>query len=69
MFKKKNKKKKIIIITTIILLVIILIPVSLQLNRKPTVFENIFKDTTMIINKVFMYPFTVLNTLIRASKR
>ena len=61
MFKKKNKKKKIIIITTIILLVIILIPVSLQLNRKPTVFENIFKDTTMIINKVFMYPFTALN--------
>lgn len=61
MFKNKNKKKKIIIISTIILLVIILIPVSLQLNRKPTVFENIFKDTTMIINKVFMYPFTALN--------
>ena len=61
MFKKKNKKKKIIIITTIILLVIILIPVSLQLNRKPTAFENIFKDTTAIINKIFMYPFTALN--------
>lgn len=61
MYKQKQRKNKIIIIT-IIILVILLIPISLKLNRDTTSFENLFKDTATIINKVFMYPFTVLNT-------
>lgn len=61
MYKQKQRKNKIIIIT-IIILVILLIPISLKLNRDTTSFENLFKDTATIINKVFMYPFTTLNT-------
>lgn len=61
MYKQKQRKNKIIIIT-IIILVILLIPISLKLNRDTTSFENLFKDTATIINKVFMYPFTALNT-------
>lgn len=60
MYKKKKHKKKIItiIITAII---IVLITMSLQLNRKTTIVENLFKDAAMLINKVIMYPFTALN--------
>lgn len=60
MFKKdKNKKKIIIIITSIVL--IILLSVSLLINRKVTFVENILKNTTTVINKIVMYPFTSLN--------
>ena len=61
MFKQKQKKNKNIIIAMIIL-IILLIPISLKLNRDTTSIENLFKDTATIINKVFMYPFTALNT-------
>ena len=61
MYKQKQKKNKIIIIAMIIL-IILLIPISLKLNRDTTSIENLFKDTATIINKVFMYPFTALNT-------
>ena len=60
MYKKKKQKKKIIIIT-IIMIVIILLPISLKLNRNPSKIENLFKDISTTVNKVFMYPFTVLN--------
>ena len=61
MYKQQKHKKKIIIMT-IIVLIVILLPLSLKLNRDTTIFENVFKDTATIINKVFMYPFTALNT-------
>lgn len=60
MYKKKKKQKKILIITLTIIL-ILLLPISIKLNRNTGVIENFFKDTAIIINKVFMYPFTVLN--------
>lgn len=58
--RKKHKKKITIIIISVI--IIILLAVSLQLNRKTTILENVFKDTAMVANKIIMYPFTVLNT-------
>ena len=60
MYKKKKKQKKILIIALTIIL-ILLLPISIKLNRNTGVIENFFKDTAIIINKVFMYPFTVLN--------
>lgn len=60
MYKKKKQQKKIIIIT-IVLLAVILLPISLKLNRETSVIENFFKTTAMYINKIVMYPFTVLN--------
>ncbi len=60
MFKKDKNKKKIIIIVISIILVILLL-VSLLVDRKIGFIENVFKDTSMFINKTFMYPFTRYN--------
>lgn len=54
MFKKEKNKKKIIIIIIGIVL-IILLSISLLIPRKG---NTIFKDISISINKVIMYPFT-----------
>ena len=62
MYKKKKFKehKKLIIIISSIVIIFLLV-FSLLLSRKVSFIENIFKDTTMVIEKVVMYPFTALN--------
>ena len=61
MYKRKNHKKKIIIIPTIIVVVCFLLVLSFSLSRRYTFIESIFKDISMTIEKVVMYPFTALN--------
>lgn len=58
---KKNKRKKIGIIVSLVALAIILLTFSLQVTRKVTVVEDLFKTTVITIQKVVMYPFTALN--------
>ena len=56
---KKDKKKKIIIITVIMILLLL---ISIPINRNHYKTESIFKDISMVFNKIIMYPFTTLNT-------
>ncbi|MBQ9019292.1 MAG: rod shape-determining protein MreC [Bacilli bacterium] len=58
---KKDKNKKKIIIASISIILIILLIVSLLIDRDTTHIETFFKDISMSINKVVMYPFTSLN--------
>jgi len=60
MYKKKNNKKKIVIILIIFVLILLLI-LSLFLTRKTSKVETLFKDTTTIIQKIVIYPFTTLS--------
>ena len=60
--KKKDKLSKKIVIPVVSILIFILLFVSVQLNRDTIMGESIFKDTTMFINRIVMYPFTALNT-------
>ena len=53
---KKNKNKIIYIVIGIIL--VVLLSISLLINRSKNTF---LKDISMSINKVIMYPFTILN--------
>ena len=62
MYKKKNKKNNKLLTVSIVLLSIILIFISLFLTRQPASIEVFFKDIASFTNKVFMYPFTALNT-------
>lgn len=62
MYKKKTKKNNKLLTISIVLLSIILIFISLFLTRQPTSIEVFFKDLASFTNKVFMYPFTALNT-------
>ena len=55
---KKNKKIKIILI---IFTALILLTISIVFDRKVGYIERCLKDTTTVIQKVFMYPFTALN--------
>ena len=57
--KKKQKQKKYIIIFISCICVFLL--ASISLNRNYTIVESGFKDVAMVINKIFMYPFTSLN--------
>jgi rod shape-determining protein MreC len=59
MYKKKNNKKKITIILLIISLILLLI-LSLFITRKNGKVETLLKDTTVVIQKIIMYPFTSL---------
>ena len=60
MYKKKNNKKKITIILIIFVLILLLI-LSLFLSRKTSKVETLIKDTTTIIQKIVIYPFTTLS--------
>lgn len=60
MYKRKKVHNKLVIVV-ICFVVVILLGVSLQLNRKTSFVENIFKDISMFFDKVVMYPFTSLN--------
>ena len=60
MYRKKKHNKKILIVI-IGIVVIVLLSFSLNLNRNTSFVENIFKDISMVFNKVIMYPFTALN--------
>ena len=59
MYHKVNKK---IVICIISFIVIILMGISLQLNRNTYFVEVLFKDVSIVFNKIVMYPFTALNT-------
>ena len=59
--KKKQKQKKYIIIFISCICVFLLLFASISLNRNYTIVESGFKDVAMVINKIFMYPFTSLN--------
>ena len=58
---KKNKRKKIGVIVSSVALAIILLTFSLQITRKITVVEDLFKTADITIQKIVMYPFTALN--------
>ena len=60
MKKKHDKKKKMIGIITIIVLILLLV-CSTILDRKTGRVETLLKDTTSLISKIAMYPFTSLN--------
>ena len=65
MYKKTNKNSKYmnkkILIPTVIMIIFISLFISLKLNRNTFIGESIFKDTTVFINKIVMFPFTALN--------
>ena len=58
---KKKIKKKTWKIIGICLGIILLLSVSLFWHYKTDKIMSLLKDSTMLINKVFMYPFTALN--------
>ena len=60
--KKKQRQKKYIIIFISCILVFLLLFASISLNRNYTIIESGIKDVAMFINKIFMYPFTSLNS-------
>ena len=57
---KKNKYKNKLAIVIIIFVVILLLIISIFLTRKISKVETIIKDTTTIIQKIVLYPFTSL---------
>ena len=61
MKKKKNKQfiYKALGYTVIIFLLLF---ISIQIDRKTGKIENVLKDVTTITSKIFMYPFTALNS-------
>lgn len=61
MYKHKKKQKKYIFIFIGSIVIFILLFISISLNRNYTIIESALKDVAMVIEKVFMYPFTVLN--------
>lgn len=61
MYKKKKKQRKYIIIFICSIVVFLLLFASISLTRGYNIVESGFKDVAMIINKIFMYPFTALN--------
>lgn len=61
MYKKKKKTKKYIIIFISIIVIFVALFLSVSLTRNFTIVESGIKDVAMVLNKVFMYPFTALN--------
>ena len=61
MYKRKRKQKKIILIPTIIVIVCFMIVISFSLSRRYTFIESFFKDISIVVEKIVMYPFTALN--------
>ena len=59
--RKKDRKKEWITIATITFTFILLITVSLLMPRTGNNKHNIFKNMSMLINKIVMVPFTSLN--------
>jgi len=62
MYSKKSRKKKMITISIIIFLSLFLLLYSLSSSRKLGPLESFFKDTSILIQKVVMFPFTYLNS-------
>ena len=62
MYKKKKKQKKYIIIFISLIAIFLLLFASVSLTRGFTVVESGVKDIAIVINKIFMYPFTALNS-------
>lgn len=58
---KKKKNKNLYIYLTVALVMVILITISLLLQNNGNNKNNIFKNTSMFIDKIVMYPFTALN--------
>ena len=58
---KKKKKKKTFIIIGGVVAIFILLFFSFKLDRKVGALEGVFKDASVFIQKVVMYPFTTLN--------
>lgn len=61
MYKKKKKTKKYITIFISIIIIFVALFLSVSLTRDFTIVESGIKDITMVVNKIFMYPFTALN--------
>jgi len=61
MYKRKKQHKNKLIIIIISIVIVISLILSLNLNRKYTIIESLLKDTTAIINKLFIYPITMFN--------
>lgn len=62
MYGKKKKNKKVVVVLLSIVLVFILLFFSLKLGRHMGVIEGGFKDFSILIEKIVMYPFTALNS-------
>lgn len=62
MYSKKSRKKKMITISIIIFLSLFLLLYSLSSSRKLGPLESFFKDTSILIQKAVMFPFTYLNS-------
>ena len=62
MYKRKKKQKKYIIIVISLITIFLLLFASISLTRSFTIVESGIKDIAMVINKIFMYPFTSLNS-------
>ena len=60
MYKKKNNKKKITIIILVLSFILLLV-ISLFLSRRNSRVETLIKDTTTVIQKMVIYPFTTLS--------
>lgn len=58
---KKKKKKKILVIIFSILFVFIMLFFSFRLDRNFGSLERLFKDISVSVQKIFMYPFTALS--------
>lgn len=59
--RKIKKQRKIIITVCVIVVIFLLLFYSLKLDRKVGRVEGLLKDGSIVIQKVFMYPFTCLN--------
>ena len=55
---KNNNKIKIVII---LMSIVVLLTVSVIIDRKTSKLESFLKDTSIVMQKIFMYPFTALN--------
>lgn len=55
---KNNNKIKIVII---LISIVVLLSISVIIDRKTSKLESFLKDTSIVIQKIFMYPFTALN--------
>ena len=61
MYKKKSKSKSVILYGSIFIILFILITISLLVQKNGNDEHNLFKNTSMLIEKIVMYPFTALN--------
>ena len=58
---KKKKKKNLYIYLVVSIVLVVLVTISLLMQNKGNEKYNIFKNTSMLIDKIVLYPFTALN--------